>query len=90
MAIFLLRFLLFLIPTVFVVKQVIMPLLRDDPMFPAFRDKPQLVKNAEESLLEAEAAKKAAEMELQAARINKETWALNEELYKTEIDNDEA
>jgi hypothetical protein len=90
MAIFLLRFLIFLIPTVFVVKQVIMPLLRDDPLFPMFKDKPQLVRNAEDSLLEAEAANKAAEMEAEAARINKETWAMNDKLYKTEIDNDET
>ena len=85
MAIFLLRVLLFLIPAVFIVRQVVMPILRNDPVFPAFRAKPQLVKNAEESLLEAQAAKKAAEMELEAARIQKEARQINEETYKKEL-----
>lgn len=84
-----LRLLIFLVPAWFLTTQLILPLVRNAPLFPMFTKKPQLVKAAEERLLEAQAAKQAAEIEQEAARLNKEAWSLNENLYSETIDNDD-
>jgi len=81
MALLILRLLIFAIPAVFVAKQVIMPLWRGDNLFPMLDKKPQLVKHAEQELLEAQAAKKAAEINQEAARLNKEAWTISENTY---------
>lgn len=90
MALVFLRLVLFLIPMVFVTKQVILPLLRDDPIFPFFRGKPGLMGNAEKSLADAQTAKKAAEIEHEAARLNKEAAELYDTLYDEETKTDET
>lgn len=90
MAIALFKLLIFLIPAIFIAKQVVLPLLRNNPLFPMFKNKPQLVKNAEKNLIEAQTAKEAAKIEQEAARLNKEALSLNEKLYNTETDKDET
>lgn len=83
MALLLLRLCIFLLPCLFIAKQVILPLWRGDKVFPMFVKRPQLVAHAEKQLEEAQAAKKAAEINKEAARLNKEAWSLEEETYET-------
>jgi hypothetical protein len=84
MAVFFVRLLIFVIPAIFLTYQVILPLLRNDPIFPMFNKNSQPVKDAEDSLIEAQAAKRAAELELEAARLHKEASAISQQTYKTE------
>jgi hypothetical protein len=82
MALLILRLLIFAVPVVLITKQVILPLWRGDRLFPALNKKPQLVKHAEQELLEAQAAKKAAEINQEAALLNKEAWTISENTYE--------
>ena len=67
--------------------QIFLPLWRGDPIFPWFNKDPNKVRDAEKSVLEAEANLRAARLTKKAEGLNSEAWAIEDELY-LDIEND--
>ena len=82
MALLLVRLLIFSVMMLFILHQIILPLIKGDPVFPFFLGEERPVQDAEQELFRARSAKKAAELNKQAADLNQEASQINNNLKK--------